>query len=1437
MNPDFVQLNRQFSPLSKTQEEAEHADFLDIWGDSKSKSWSQIEDEYRTVILAEAGAGKTEEMKQRARYCVASGRSAFFIRIEDITFDFEKAFEVGDPQSFDHWLVSSHEAWFYLDSVDEARLKNPAAFRKAIQTFSNRIKASAHRAHIVVSSRPYAWKPRSDRAYMDEALYLPAPENQESSGEEGVARNKSERSALQVFILKPLDKSRARIFAEAREVSDFERLWTEIERLDLSDLAERPFDLEAIISKWKADGTLDGRLKLLRHIIDQRLGEIDPDRERLQPLELKKARDGARRLAAAVILTGEAGIRVPDGAPKDFGIEANRLLPDWNPNDVRALLERAIFNDVIFGAVRFRHRETRELLAAEWFFELLQSGTSRHLVEALIFREQYGVEIVSPRLRPILPWLILFDDNVRRRALAIDPGIVVEGGDPAELPLGMRKEILSDIVGRIASKRDYGKSSDNSAIARIAQHDLADDVFKLIQRHTDSDDAIFFLARLVWQGGMSNCLSSLLQIAADSERRCGVRVVSTRALMTCGTDEQKWSLWSLLQAASTDIPRDLVAEIVRHSSADSINVKLLLGSVSRIASCERFTTSGLTMALHEFIDRLPIENQGNAEQPIDLLVSGFNEILDRPPYIERGECHVSEKFTWLLGPAIHAAERLVANRLDSALSDASIGIMLKVPLARYWKGAENGGYEDKLGEYIPKWTELNDHLFWKNIEIVRAARLVKNGEPLQDDWPIQWPGHYWSFDSNSFSRVIQFMEKRTLEDDKLVALSLAYRICTEAGKPSKHVDQLISAVAGNSELETRLQQLQNPKVSKEARKWQRQEKHYKRQREKERLEQERNRLNWIERLKANPDVVRNPPGLKPGVFSNDQYWLLGELEGGGLRTDHGQGINWQSLTKDFGKDVARAFRDAAVAHWRLYRPKLRSEGAETGSTPYSLIFAMAGLDIEAREVSRFPSHFSKQELKRALRYITWELNGFPSWLETLHRVFPKQVMNAIQAELYWELINTKSDQPMHYILHDLTYYAQWLHPELVEPLLAWARTHEIPGREALRHILRILKSGGSDAETMASLSREKVATSQILADLPYWYAMWVDAEPATGIFAVEAWLTCLSVEQSSQAAQRFIVALMGSRHDGGTGSNIGNFRTVKYLKILYVMMHRYIRASEDINRAGKGVYSPELRDDAQDARNRLFNLLSEVRGKETYIALKELIKDHPDPDSRSWMAKVAYKRAEEDGELEPWTAEQVAQFSFDRTRLPTSHRQLFDIGVARLIDLKNWLERGNDSPFRTWQRAAGETEMRNLVAGWLNAHSGNRFTCAQENELSNKQRPDVFLQNSNVTSAVPIELKLLDKNWTGPSLCERLKNQLAGDYLREETAGCGVMLLVWQGPDSARKWQVKGKRVGVSGLRDALTDYWDSISDNFPNISVIEVIVVDLTLRSLKAKC
>ena len=298
----------------------------------------------------------------------------------------------------------------------------------------------------------------------------------------------------------------------------------------------------------------------------------------------------------------------------------------------------------------------------------------------------------------------------------------------------------------------------------------------------------------------------------------------------------------------------------------------------------------------------------------------------------------------------------------------------------------------------------------------------------------------------------------------------------------------------------------------------------------------------------------------------------------------------------------------------------------------------------------------------------------------------------------------------------------------------------------------------------------------------------------------------------------------------------GNFKQPKHLKSLYVLMHEYIRANEDIRRANGGVYSPELRDDAQEARNMLFNLLVEMRGKESYIAIRELITEHPDASFREWMAHQARRRAVLDGDLPPWTAKQVREFGRSLTLVPTTNRELFEQGVLQLLELKHWLEEGNESPYAAWQAVKGETKIRGLVAGELNRRGAKLFRCAQENEFPNRQRTDIWLLNNNVPAPVPIELKVLDEGWSGPKLCERLRNQLVGDYLREDGAECGIMLLVWQGRAAAKRWRIDGKSVSLDELADVLKRYWSSIADNYPNVSAVEVAVIDLTRRASKAE-
>ena len=1423
---DPVPVVRRFSPIRSSSSDSDERQIQAILGFGNLATWEQIDKGYRSVIIAEAGAGKTFEMKARATHVEANGRPAFFIRIEDIEEDFADAFEVGDAETFEQWLGSQTDAWFYLNSIDEARLENPRTFEKAIRRFSRAIKDAQHRAHVCISSRPYAWRPKTDRELIQRYLPLPKPRSEPTGQDPQTTDTPKLQDALEIFVLLPLAEEDIRLFAQHRSAQEVDRLIRDLERLDLLILAGRPFDLEGILDKWASDRALGGISELLRHNVEMRLKESHhPDGARRRPINLGKAMDGARRLAAAVVLTGDAGIQVPDSDHSRTGIDAAAVLADWEPDDVQTLLERGIFDDVIYRAVRFRHRDVREVLAADWFSELLQRGRSRHEIESLFFREQYGQQMISPRLRVVLPWLILEDVEIRARTLEKYPDVALEGGDPARLPLPIRQRILSDVVGRIVQGEDSGSKADNSALARIAATDLTDQILTLIDQYPDNDEALFFLGRLVWQGAMSGCVPRLIPVAADPARGIYVRIAATLAIATCGNEEQRGRIWDLLLAADDEIPGEVLAELIKGAPAGATMIPKLLESIEKLPPHEPFEMTGLTSAVHGIVDGLPLP--GDA-QSLGVLIEGLDSLLHRPPAIQPESCDISEEFSWLLGPATYAVERLAEARIDLAFDEHAMAILRSALSARHWRDDGIGDRKDRLWELVPSWPELNDALFWHTAEAKRIA-LESEGKVLNDDWPLQWPDHYWTFGSDDFPRVLEWVRTRALEDDRLLALSLAFRIYVQSERPTEWLEQLRGSVAGDAGSVSRLDELMNRATSSDVLKWQRQQEERERALENKRKEEAQRRSDWIAGLKADPERFRH----RPGDFTGDQYWLLRRIEDD-ERTSRCQGANWQALIEDFGEDVARAYRDAAKAHWRHCRPELRSAGGDTSSVAYSLIFGLAGIAIEAEEVDQFPGHLSASEVRLALRYVFLELNGFPSWLEAMYQARPNVVLEVIGTELFWELDNTEPDRPMHYVLHDLAVYAPWLHRTMVEPLLGWIRSHDLPSDDALRHSLRILRGGEVDPSDLLAVAKRKAARKSG-PHRASWYAIWVDAEPDTGVDAVGNWVDGLGCEDGSHAAQLFITALMGNRHGADSGANLGSFQTPAHLKSLYVLMHRHIRVAEDIDRSGGGVYSPGLRDDAQDARDRLFGLLSEIPGKPAYVALTDLIEEHPYPSSRPWMAKRARERAEQDGDLEPWTAKQVSEFGAQLTRTPASQRQLFDLAVARVTDLKNWLERGNDSPYVTWQKAGGENEIRNLVAGWLNQNWGNPLTIAQEPELANSQRMDIWLQDQNVPSPVPIELKLLDKRWSGPRLCERLRNQLAGDYLREATGGCGLMLLVWSDSRPSRQWRIDGRLVGIDGLREAMKRHWASHSNPFPNVEAVEVVVIDLTLRARRS--
>lgn len=1015
-NDEPVPLVRRFSPVFPSDDDSDEQEIQWFTGSPNSKTWQEIDAGYRTVILAEAGAGKTHEMLARARFVGQQGKASFFIRIEEIESEFEHSFDVGNSESFEQWLDSQDEAWFYLDSVDEARLIDPTFFRKAIKRFAAKIRPAQQRAHVCISSRPHAWRVKPDQDLVLQHLPYTKPVAVSCDEDPGTEEHVNHSDgALEVLVLLPLEEDDIRMFAARRSVSNIDRLVQELDRLNLKALAGRVFDLVEVLDKWKADHSLGGRRELLRHNVERRLGETDSDRVPHQILSPEKARIGAQALAAAVILTGKNSINVQENPLTQRGINPQTVLADWQPVEVQELLARAVFDDVVYGAVRFRHREVRELLAAEWFAKLLQKGHSRDKIERMFFRKQYGEEFVSPRLRVVLPWIVLEDQEIRNRILVAHPEIAIEGGDPALLPFVKRKNMLSAIVDRIAHGEDPGIANDSHAIARIAQPDLTLKIKELIDRYSCNDDAISFLGMLVWQGDMTECIPQLLDLVGESTRSVSARISIVRAVMTCGSDAQRLALWNLVRTIRK-LPREVLRELLDNAEADAATIPPLLGSIERLAPYNEFEFTGLRYALHGFIDRLPIPQGTKAEQPLVALVSGFNDLLNRPPFKDEEMGRTSEHFSWLLGAAVHSVERLVAERSQAAMCKPALMILINTPdvIRRY--GREIDDYKDKLSELVPVWPELNNRLFWYNVYAVRI-RLEEKGERLNDDWQVQWRGHYWHFGSDSFDHIIEWVNSRELKDDRMVALSLAHRVYVHSEKPAHWLDRLNASVSGDPEMAARLDELLNPTESEDDLNWRLREEERNRKLERKKLKDQQRRKDWIGRLKANPDeLVRNPPDLNPGEVTWDQWWLLREAEGDDNRTDRIQGANWQSLIDEFGEAVAVAYRDAAVAHWRHCEPGLGSEGAETNSIPCSVYFGMTGLAIEAAENKSFPTQLSSYEVRMALRYIVWELNGFPPWLESMYRAHPAAVMETVRTELLWELNNTNTELSKNYVL-------------------------------------------------------------------------------------------------------------------------------------------------------------------------------------------------------------------------------------------------------------------------------------------------------------------------------------------------------------------------------------------------------------------------------------
>ena len=563
-------------------------------------------------------------------------------------------------------------------------------------------------------------------------------------------------------------------------------------------------------------------------------------------------------------------------------------------------------------------------------------------------------------LRPVLSWLILFDDNICAKTLNITPEIIIGGGDPSKLPLHTRQKAILKLIDSIDKDRYKAYIGSDTAIANLAQPDLESDVLELISGYKNNDNIILFLSRLVLQGALSNCVSALIPVIIDNNRDKYTRRIAANAVMSIGTQEQKNTVWQGINNSNEEIPRWLLSELVVEAEPNTSTVDFIIHGVVNLSEPNEFTPTALSGAVSGFIER------ANSDVTAYLL-NKLHSHLSIKMLNETERDEVSKQDAWLMSVALKCIERLTLARNQYALSNTSLLVLARAAELRFYREVRFDACETNLHHILPQWTELNDALYWYSIEDARK-RLNSTDKPLNSDLPLFYRDNYWRFETSDFSRVLAYVGSRPL-NDKLVALGNAHRIYYQSDCPTDMLDDLRKPVSGSDVLQDKLERLLNPEISEKMKNY---EEESKIRCEKARRRQDdlkNSKKDWITHLCNNPSEVVTP-SVGEGEITNNHVWLLDEIRKNSVDASCLYCTNWKSLIPEFGNEVALAYKDFCMNYWRCYKPRLKSEQDVDNSISNALLIALSGLEIESNEVSDFPNYLDTNDLNTALRYIT-----------------------------------------------------------------------------------------------------------------------------------------------------------------------------------------------------------------------------------------------------------------------------------------------------------------------------------------------------------------------------------------------------------------------------------------------------------------------------------
>lgn len=222
------------------------------------------------------------------------------------------------------------------------------------------------------------------------------------------------------------------------------------------------------------------------------------------------------------------------------------------------------------------------------------------------------------------------------------------------------------------------------------------------------------------------------------------------------------------------------------------------------------------------------------------------------------------------------------------------------------------------------------------------------------------------------------------------------------------------------------------------------------------------------------------------------------------------------------------------------------------------------------------------------------------------------------------------------------------------------------------------------------------------------------------------------------------------------------------------LAYRHVRPSDDVRH--EGTYTPDTRDNAENARDNLLGAVLDLSGSEGWSTKMAMINDPLFARFSDRGRILAEQKAAEEVDAATLSESEFKTLDTYGEAPPNTLDAMYQLLRDRLDDIDDALLQ-DTSPREQWALIEDERVMRRAIARELNAMNNHLYTVDQEAATADEKETDIRLRSTSSPQQATIELKIGEKDRSAADFRSALKDQLLTKYMAAEHAKVGCLMI------------------------------------------------------------